>query len=110
MENSQNRLILFMPSMDGGGVEKNIIPYSLYTGIRSELKGINIIAIKRKGLNSKEINLIIKAFKKIFNKSNSIEKNINSLSKDLLILEEINEIIEFIKNYQKRGICRFIDE
>ena len=25
MEKSQNRLILFMPSMDGGGVEKNIV-------------------------------------------------------------------------------------
>ena len=25
MEKSQKRLILFMPSMDGGGVEKNII-------------------------------------------------------------------------------------
>ena len=30
MEKSQNRLILFMPSMDGGGVEKNIIIVANY--------------------------------------------------------------------------------
>ena len=99
-------------AMIGGmsGVEKNIIPYSLYTGIRSELKGINIIGLKRKGLNSKNINLIIKVFKKIFDKSSSIQKNIDSLSDDILILDEINEIIDFIKSNQKRGICRYIDE
>ena len=98
-------------AMIGGmsGVEKNIIPYSLYTGIRSELKGINIIGLKRKGLNSKDINLILKVVKKIFNSSNSIEKNIDLLPKDFLALDEINEIIEFIKNYQKRGICRFVN-
>ena len=30
MEKSQKRLILFMPSMDGGGVEKNIIIVANY--------------------------------------------------------------------------------
>ena len=99
-------------AMIGGmsGVEKNIIPYSLYTGIRSELKGMNIIGLKRKGLNTKSINNLIKVVKKIFQSSNSIENNIKSLSQDVLNLDEVAEIIEFIKNFQKRGICRFIDE
>ena len=30
MEKSEKRLILFMPSMEGGGVEKNIIIISNY--------------------------------------------------------------------------------
>ena len=91
-------------AMIGGmsGVEKNIIPYGLYTGIRSELKGKNVVGLKRKGLTSAKINNIINIVKKIFNSSNSIEKNINTLSKDHLVLEEIVEIIQFIDNYQKR--------
>ncbi len=99
-------------AMIGGmsGVEKNIIPYSLYTGIRSELKSMNLVGLKRKGLNSKKINYIIRIVKKIFHSGDSIENNIHSLSKDMLILDEISEIIEFIKKYQKRGICKLIDE
>ncbi len=99
-------------AMIGGmsGVEKNIIPYSLYTGIRSELKGMNIIGLKRKGLNSKKINEILKIVKSIFCSDNSIEQNINSLSKDMLIVDEIAEIVDFIKKYKKRGICRLIDD
>ena len=40
MEKSQKRLILFMPSMDGGGVEKNIIIDDQYIG---ELKGLKLL-------------------------------------------------------------------
>ena len=42
-------------AMIGGmsGVEKDIIPYGLYIGIRESLKGINVIGLRRKGLESK---------------------------------------------------------
>ena len=33
MEKNQKRLILFMPSMDGGGVEKNLIVISNFLSI-----------------------------------------------------------------------------
>ena len=99
-------------AMIGGmsGVEKDIIPYGLYTGIRTDLKGINIIGLKRKGLKTSEINIIIKVIKSIFIKDNSIEKNIKNLPIDFLKINEVNEIIDFIKKYsQKRGICRYLD-
>ena len=67
--------------MIGGmsGVESNIIPYGLYFGIRSNLRGINLIGLKRKGLNHNLINKINHIFKKIFNIDNSIEHNIKNL-------------------------------
>ena len=36
--------------MIGGmsGVEKNILPYCLYIGIRTGLKGLNLIGLKKK--------------------------------------------------------------
>ena len=60
--------------MIGGmsGVEKNIIPYGLYTGIRADLKGMNIVGLKRKGIKSNQIKIIIKSVKLIFDSSNSI--------------------------------------
>ena len=99
-------------AMIGGmsGVGKNIIPYGLYTGIRENLKGINLIGLKRKGLDTIKINKIDKAIKEIFNESNSIEKNIAKLNKEYLEISEIGEIIEFINKFQKRGICKYIDD
>ena len=92
------------------GVEKNIIPYGLYTGIRTNLKGVNIIGLKRKGIESNKINKIVKAVKLLFNSSNSIEINIKNLAKDLIEITEIKEIIEFIEIIKKRGLCRYSND
>ncbi len=99
-------------AMIGGmsGVEKNIIPYGLYTGIRADLKGINIIGLKRKGLKSSAINNIIKSVKLIFNSSNSIDINIKNLSSALTDIIEIKEIIDFIEISHKRGLCRYLND
>ena len=93
-------------AMIGGmsGVEKDIIPYGLYIGIRTNLKGINIIGLKRKGLSSKIITKINLAVKEIFNKKNSIEKNIKILSNDYKLIQEVSEIISFILKNNKRGL------
>ena len=94
-------------SMIGGmsGVEQDIIPYGLYIGIRSNLRGLNLIGLKRKGLNSKDINLIKNSVVKIFNKNNSIEKNLKKINFDNNV--EIKEIINFILEKSNRGICTF---
>ncbi len=96
-------------AMIGGmsGVEKNIIPYGLYTGIRSDLKGINIVGLKRKGLNSTTINNILKCIKIIFSNSDSIDSNVKNIPSKYLNITEIKEITEYIINFQKRGLCRY---
>ena len=98
-------------SMIGGmsGVESNIIPYGLYFGIRSNLRGLNLIGLKRKKLSTKNINLIQSVFKKIFNASNTIEKNIDNLDDKEKSIDEVKEIIDFISLNLKRGICRYIN-
>ena len=96
-------------AMIGGmsGVEKNIIPYGLYTGIRSDLKGINIVGLKRKGLNSTTINNILKCIKIIFSNADSIDINVKNIPSEYLNITEIQEITEYIINFQKRGLCRY---
>ena len=94
-------------SMIGGmsGVGSNIIPYGLYTGVREKLRGLNLIGLKRKGLNKDSIQKIQKSFNEIFKKEFPILKNIENLNKELKSIIEINEIIEFINNNIERGIC-----
>ena len=99
-------------AMIGGmsGVGQNILPYSLYTGIRSSLRGLNIIGLKRKNLKTKTINEIQKVFLKIFNNKNSIEKNILNISTKEKSIIEVKEILDFVSLNLKRGICRYNNE
>ena len=94
-------------SMIGGmsGVGLDIIPYGLYTGIRGKLRGLNLIGLKRKGLEKKTIKKIQENFNKIFDNANPILTNIENLNEEVKSIVEIEEIIEFIQIHIERGIC-----
>ena len=99
-------------AMIGGmsGVEKNILPYCLYIGIRSDLKGLNLVGLKRKNIPNKNIKMISSFLIDIFDKKNSIEINLQNLDKKYEKILEIEEIIEFINKSNKRGIATLINE
>ena len=99
-------------AMIGGmsGVESNIIPYGLYIGIRDNLRGLNLIGLKRKNLNTKTINEIKKIFRKIFCETDSLEKNIERLKQEEKSILEVRDILDFISLNLKRGICRYIND
>jgi len=94
-------------SMIGGmsGVGLDIIPYGLYTGIRGKLRGLNLIGLKRKGVEKKTIKKIQENFNKIFDNTNPILTNIKNLNEEEKSIVEIEEIIEFIQIHIERGIC-----
>ena len=85
-------------AMIGGmsGVESNIIPYGLYIGIRGNLRGLNLVGLKRKKVENKVIHRIQNSYNKIFNKQNPIMENIEKLNDEEKSIVEVNEIIEFI--------------
>lgn len=94
-------------AMIGGmsGVEKDIIPYGLYTGIRENLKGINLIGLKRKGIENEHIKKINYIIKNIFRTNNTITSNIEKINIAEKEIIEIQEIIKFIQLESKRGLC-----
>ena len=99
-------------AMIGGmsGVEKNILPYCLYIGIRTGLKGLNLVGLKRKNITNENIKIISSFLHDIFDKKNSIEINLQNLDKKYEKIQEIEEIIQFIKKTNKRGIATFVNE
>tara|TARA_B100001057_G_scaffold157235_1_gene157783 strand:- start:2697 stop:3482 length:786 start_codon:yes stop_codon:yes gene_type:complete len=96
-------------AMIGGmsGVEKDIIPYGLYTGIRENLKSLNLIGLKRKGLKPDKISEIKKLVKIIFDKNNTIQNNIKKNIVTNSQILEIEEIAQFLNLNSKRGISTF---
>ena len=86
-------------------VEKNILPYCLYIGIRTSIKGLNIIGLKRKKISRENIKIISNFLKEIFNKETSINVQLKNLDEGYSAIIEIQEIIEFINNSNNRGIA-----
>ena len=99
-------------AMIGGmsGVESNIIPYGLYLGIRDNLRGLNLIGLKRKNVDVKTISKVKEIFRKIFCEQNSLEKNIENLNQEEKSILEVAEILDFISLNLKRGICRYVND
>ena len=93
-------------AMVGGmsGLEKNLVPYGLYIGIRSNMKGLNLIGLKRKGLDNKKIKILNQFIENIFNKNDSIANNLNKVNNEVKSIEEVKEITDFIEKSNKRGL------
>ena len=98
-------------AMIGGmsGVESNIIPYGLYLGIRDNLRGLNLIGLKRKNVDIKTISKVKEVFRKIFCEPDTLENNIKNLNQEEKSILEVAEILDFISLNLKRGICRYVN-
>ncbi len=93
-------------AMIGGmcGVVRDIIPYAMVHGNRSKLQGLNLIGLRRKNIQNKDIMILNDAYKEIF-KNENLTDNLNNLNKDLRKHKLVSEILNFIEKDKKRPIC-----
>ena len=94
-------------SMVGGfsGIGQDIPPYTIASGARAKLFGINIIGLKRHGFSDTTIKELKKAYKILFREKRTLKDAIKKIQEDLPYTDEIKHLIEFIQK-NKRGICR----
>ena len=93
-------------AMIGGmtGVLKDVIPFGLSFGNRNYLRGINLIGLKRKKYNNKEILELDAAFRKIFSTKN-LHENLSKINGEYKGNDLVAEVINFISKDKKRPIC-----
>ncbi len=93
--------------MVGGfsGVGQDIPPYTMASGPRAKLFGLNSVGLKRQGFSDSTINELKKAYKILFREKHTLKEAIKKLQKDFPQSKEIKYLIEFIEK-NKRGICR----
>ena len=93
-------------AMIGGmcGVDRDIIPYGMAFGNRSELEGLNLIGLRRKNIPNKEILSLSEAYKEIF-KTENLSKNLLNLDKKFDKNFLVKEVVDFIIKDKKRPIC-----
>ena len=93
-------------AMIGGmcGVVRDIIPYGIALGNRSVLQGLNLIGLRRKNLDNKDIMKLSEAYKIIFKNENFL-KNIEELDESFMKVAMVKEVVNFLTKDKKRPIC-----
>ncbi len=94
-------------SMVGGfsGIGQDIPPYTMASGARAKLYGLNAIGLKRHGFSDETINILKKAYKILFREKRTLKEALKKIKTELPQTDEIKHLIEFIEK-NKRGICR----
>lgn len=93
-------------AMVGGGamVPLDIPPYCMAAGDRAKLTGLNLLGLRRKGLNASQVASIKKLYRDLFFTDQPIKENLQHLMSSTTE----SHLLEFLTFIQKseRGICR----
>ncbi|MCB1387458.1 MAG: acyl-ACP--UDP-N-acetylglucosamine O-acyltransferase [Nitratireductor sp.] len=87
------------------GVESDVIPFGVALGNRAYLGGLNIVGMKRAGMERSEIHAARAAFKQIFSGEVPIQEAVSSLSDDLMQSPAVTAIAQFVKAGAERALC-----
>ncbi len=94
-------------SMVGGfsGVGQDIPPFTVASGSRAKLYGLNIIGLRRNGFDESLISELKRAYKILFRSKLTLKKAIEKVKTDLKQSKEMKHLVRFLEQ-NKRGICR----
>ncbi len=86
------------------GVENDIIPFGMALGNRAYLGGLNLIGMKRAGIERDSIHKVRAAFKALFDPTRPLQENAKALSEsedDPLV----RKIVDFVLQGGERAFC-----
>ncbi|TAL27786.1 MAG: acyl-ACP--UDP-N-acetylglucosamine O-acyltransferase [Nitrospirae bacterium] len=87
------------------GIGQDIPPYTMASGTRAKLFGLNSVGLKRNGFPDSTINELKKAYKILFREKLTLKEALKKVQKDFPDSKEIRYLVDFIEK-NKRGICR----
>ncbi|MBI4844208.1 MAG: acyl-ACP--UDP-N-acetylglucosamine O-acyltransferase [Nitrospirae bacterium] len=95
-------------SMIGGvsGVSQDVPPYTMASGNRAKLYGLNTTGLKRQGIDDASILELKRAYKILFRSKLTLKEAIEMVRTDVKQTKEIEHLIRFLEKSEKRGICR----
>ena len=80
----------------------DVIPYAIAVGNRAKLRGLNIIGLKRSGLPRAEIHMLRRAYRTIFDRSRTVEENVEMAKAEFAASPTAMKIIDFFTDRGKR--------
>jgi UDP-N-acetylglucosamine acyltransferase len=94
-------------AMIGGltGVENDVIPYGMVVGNRAQLNGLNIIGMRRHGIDLDEIQMLRLAYRLLFAPEGAFAERLDEVANQFAGQPRVMEIISFIESAGNRSIC-----
>ena len=94
-------------AMVGGmtGVEKDIIPFGSAIGNRAYLGGLNIIGLKRRGIERDTIHVLRAAYRMIFNGDGTLAERAVRTAEEFRDVGPVRQITDFILADSSRSFC-----
>lgn len=84
-------------------VQSDVIPYGMIMGNRGYLAGLNLVGMKRSGLDKNEMNALRHAYKRLFQAgSGSLRENADLVLKEYADSATVRDVAEFILTDSKR--------
>ena len=95
-------------AMIGGmsGVERDVIPFGIVTGDRGRLRGLNVIGLKRSGVDEHTVKSVTRAFMYIFKSKEDtfdirVEKAREKFADNPMVMEQLDFIAESLHGRRK---------
>lgn len=97
-------------AMIGGfsGVGTDVIPYGLVAGNRAQLRGLNIVGLKRHNFSVEDIHKMHRAYEELFlddEDGTTFVERVDKVAESYKGFKPVEEIIAFIKADSKRKLC-----
>ncbi|MCE5312078.1 MAG: acyl-ACP--UDP-N-acetylglucosamine O-acyltransferase [Nitrospiraceae bacterium] len=94
-------------AMVGGfsGIGQDIPPFTMASGARAKLYGLNVVGLKRHGFAEETINKLKKAYKILFREKRTLQDALKTIKSEYSDCAEVMHLVGFIEE-NKRGICR----
>ena len=88
-------------------VVQDIPPYSTCDGHPSRVYGLNLIGLRRSGLDNKIIVQLKQAFKIIFFSQHTINSALQEIKKEIPNSQYLSQLLDFMTT-SKRGVCKAV--
>lgn len=87
------------------GVRKDVAPYGIVVGDPAEVRGLNLVGLKRRGFDGERLKAVQEAHKIYFDSGLEKEQALTELSKRFTTQEDVLYFIDFIRK-SENGITR----
>lgn len=89
----------------GAIVVQDVPPFCMVQGDRAHINGLNVVGLRRSGLNRETISDIKKMFRLLYNENIGIEEAISRIEQGVNSSPERDIFVSFLKA-SERGVCR----
>lgn len=86
------------------GVEADVIPYGMVTGNRASLSGLNLIGLKRRGLNRDTIHTLRNAYRLLFAQEGTFQERLADVAELFKESKEVMDIVTFARADSNRRL------